>query len=202
MCPVWTIIERMFELQVDPVGPVASLGSGAELAEFVSRVGGSAGLDLVLSGLEATRRLQAWTAAEQLRLLAQLQARQDAVTDPDDKEWLGDEVGAVLQVAGGSARSQMHMAADLVRRLPTTHQLLAAGVLNPTQARELAEATRELSDDAASDVEARVLARAGEQTNGQFRISLRRAVNAAAPTLVEQRHQRAVADRSVKLYPG
>jgi hypothetical protein len=72
----------MFELEVDPVTPVAALESGAELASFVSTVSGTAGLDLVLSGLEATRRLQAWTAAEQLRLLAQLQARQDTVTDP------------------------------------------------------------------------------------------------------------------------
>jgi hypothetical protein len=159
-------------------------------------------LDRVLSGLEATRRLEAWTAAEKQRLLAQLQTRQDLVTDPDDKEWLGDEVGAVLHVAGGSARMMMHDAAQLTRTLPTSHQLLAAGILNPVQVRDLIDATRDLSADAASDVEARVLARAGEQTNGQFRVSLRRAVNAVAPMLAEQRHVRAVADRAVKLYPG
>jgi hypothetical protein len=178
----------MFESQVDPVAVVAGLGSGVELAEFVSAVPGSAGLHRVLSGLEATRRLEAWAAAQKQWLLAQLQARQDAVTDPADKEWLGEEVGAVLHVAGGSARTMMHDAAQLTRALPTTHQLLAAGVLSPVQVRDLVEATRELSDQAASDVEARVLSRAGEQTNAQFRVSLRRAVNAVAPQLAEQRH--------------
>ena len=79
----------------------------------------------------------------------------------------------------------MHDAAQLTRTLPTAHELLAAGVLNPVQVRDLIDATRDLSAEAAADVEARVLSRAGEQTNGQFRVSLRRAVNAAAPPLAE-----------------
>jgi hypothetical protein len=57
----------MFELRVDPAAVVAALGSGVELAEFVAAVPGQAGLDRVLSGLEATRRLEAWTAAEKQR---------------------------------------------------------------------------------------------------------------------------------------
>lgn len=133
-------------------------------------------------------------------MLAALQGCQDAVSDPDDREWLADEVGAVLRIAGGTARSRMVSAADVVTRLPGTLVQLTAGVISPVQARELGEAVSGLADDAAAQVEARVLARAGEQTNGQFRVSLRRAVIAAAPVVAEQAHARAVGQRRVRRF--
>ncbi len=154
-----------------------------------ARIGG------LLTGLEACRRLAAWNAAHEARLLAELQTRQDAVSDPDDREWLGDEVGAVLRVAGGIARTQMMHAAELIRRLPRTLELLSAGLITAVQARDLSEAIGALSNDAVTEVETRVLVRAPDQTNGQFRVSMRRAVLAAAPVLAEQAHADSVDER-------
>ena len=163
------------------VEAAARTAPGVMAAALVEGIGASASVSVLLGGLEALRRLEAWAAAEQARLLAQLQVHQDAVGDPDDREWLSEEVGAVLRVCGGTARSRMLLSAEMVRRLPETHGLLAAGAISAVQARELTEAIADLSDEAATGVETRVLGRAPQQTAGQFRVSLRRAVMAAAP---------------------
>ncbi len=79
-----------------------------------------------------TRGLAGWVAAVEASVLAALQA--DMVTSGDDKEFLSEEVGLILRLRGDHARSRMVEGFQLDRRLPTTHALLAAGVVTPVQA--------------------------------------------------------------------
>ena len=69
------------------------------------------------------------------------------------------------------------------------------------KARVIVEALTGLDDALATAVEQRVLPRAGQQTTGQLRASLSRAVLAADPAAAEVRHQRAVAERLVTVRP-
>ena len=89
-----------------------------------------------LAALAACQRLAGWVAAREAEVLGALQdeAQVDAA-DPDDREWLSEEVGAVLRLRGDYAKSRMLHAAELVRRLPDALALLGAGVVTPVQAR-------------------------------------------------------------------
>ncbi len=68
------------------------------------------------------------------------------------------------------------------------------------RARLIAEHTAVLDDDAARAVEERVLPRAGEQTTGQLRAALRRAVIAVDPAGAERRREEAERQAKVCLY--
>ena len=90
------------------------------------------------------------------------------------------------------------MATSLRRRLPATLAALEAGDICYRQAAHLVAAVRDLDDDAATAVEARVLGRAGEQTVAEFRRSVARAVLAVDPASAADRHQKAVAARTIE----
>jgi hypothetical protein len=189
---------------VTEVAPVTAIAAGPDAVSWL------AGLDLArcgqslrLEALALLRRQHAWEAALEAQLLATFQA--DAVVaaaDPDDREWLSEEVGAVLRLRADFAKNRMVTAHQLVVRLPSTLARLRDGSVTPMQARILAEAVVGLSDDAASTVEARVLPRAEDQTSTQFRRSVTRAIIAVDPRTADEAHRDAVADRRVSLIPA
>ena len=80
-----------------------------------------------------------------------------------------------------SAMAWASLAVRMRWQLPLTGAALADGTIDLVRAKIIAEATAVLSDDAAQQVEERVLAAAGEQTYGQLRASVHRAVIAADP---------------------
>jgi hypothetical protein len=108
-----------------------------------------------------------------------------------------EQVGAALRLSPGTAADRLAVARVLVGRLPATLQRLRRGQITYLHARKLAEAVLGVDDQTAADIEVRVLARAGEQTVGQFSASVRRAVIAADPRRAEQRHEDALAERRV-----
>ena len=168
-------------------GPVPGPEAAVWLAGVDPRVASAADR---FAALELVGRQASWLASIEAGLLASFQADADAAAaaHPAGKEWVGDEVGAVLRLRGDFARNRMAVATQLVRRLPATLGLLSGGVISPVQARDLAEAVTGRCDEVCSAVEARVLLRAPDQSSTQFRATLKRALIAADPDTADQHH--------------
>src|ERR1700761_2469919 len=170
----------------------APSGSLVGLTESASRDGRLAGLDddELIGVLRAWQRLGSWCASGLLKAIAELARRRPADRTPAApsgefpaqlSEFLGDEIAAALTLTARAADTQLSLSLDLEIRLPGTAQALPEGVITNAKAQLIAEATRILSDDDASAVEARILSRAGQQTTGQLRAAVARAVLAIDP---------------------
>ncbi len=147
-------------------------------------------------------REDAQSYARRLRLMAAMVERaQGRLRDSAGHCWLAEEVGAALRLAPSTAESHLETATDVVERLPGALALLEAGQISPTHVRVLSEETTRLSDEQTATVAARVLVRAPDQTVGEFRRSIRRAVKSVDTRAAEQRHVEAVADRRVRQFP-
>ncbi|MDQ3432954.1 MAG: 13E12 repeat family protein, partial [Actinomycetota bacterium] len=83
-------------------------------------------------------------------------------------ELVAAEVGAACCWSRSAASARVHLALDLVTRLPATMGALAAGSIDLARARVISEAVLPLAQPAATAVEQRVLPRAGEQTTAQL----------------------------------
>lgn len=190
--------------------------SGTVLAAELSAVD-PAGIDdeALVDAIRGWERLAAWAAAGQLASIAELARRRrpldregaDRGADSGHpglasvSEFAVDEVATALRLSRCAAGTRLHVAVELAERLPATAAALRAGELDAVKARRIAEATTALAAEAASAVERRVLPRAADQTVSQLRASLARAVMAVDPADVEERHQRAAADRRVCITP-
>src|SRR3954454_14435371 len=149
--------------------------------------------------LEEQRR---WFEAAQLRLLAVMQDR--------DTSKLGlaqDSVSLALQVPLRTAQGKLAQARTLVRELPGTLAAVSRGAISGEHARVVAEATWRLPDDPAlpmalEDAVLPPLLDGRCVTVPQFRARVRRACMALDPVTAEERHQRALADRTVGYVPG
>ena len=113
-----------------------------------------------------------------------------------------EEVAAALRIPYGVASERMHYASRLVNQFPATRALVAAGQLSYAHAVSLVRATKDLDPVVAGQVEERVLTRAPQQTVGQFRSSIRRAVLTLDPRDAEQKHQTAAEQRRVCVEPA
>src|SRR5262249_6704908 len=168
--------------------------------------------DGALAGVAASfRRLASWAAAGELAAVAQIASRSARA----DRRALVDELrrpargtaDAAGQVAlalamspdGASARTDLGVV--LGWRLRATGAALAAGQIDLSRARMIARVTGPLSEEAARQVEAAVLGRAGWLTLGQLHAALRRAVIKADPDGAERRRRRAERNAAVVLYP-
>jgi hypothetical protein len=111
------------------------------------------------------------------------------------------EVATLLHISDGAARARLRFAVELTTRLPATLAALRHGEIEEFKARLIADAVACLSDEHALAVEGRVVARAGEQTPGQLRNALARAVLAVDPVGAEERRRERVLDRRVESQP-
>ena len=159
----------------------------------------------------AYRRLASWAQAGELAVVAQMASR-SAVSDKASSTSEDGRPGKVpadaygqvslaLTLSQAGAEWWTNLAVDLQWRLPGTGQALRDGVIDLARARAIAEATAALDDAKARAVEDRVLPRAGDQTTGQLRASLRRAVITADPEGAERRREAAERRAKVVLYP-
>src|SRR5262245_25504172 len=154
---------------------------------------------VLVDAIMAAERLASFAAARQAELVAELASHRLAA-DPGGGEFVADEIGAALRISRVAASRRLGFALDLAR-LPATLQALRAGVIDVPRARAVAEATGCLPDELGRAVEAQVLPNAAEQTAGQLRAALRRAVLSADPAAAERRHQQQLALRRVELRP-
>lgn len=153
-------------------------------------------LDVVV----ALERQIAWLTSLQHRLVAQLRPSLVGVSSDDD--WVQEELGAALRLAPTKAGHRLRVARDLTSRLPATLAALGAGDLSPTQAGDIATARTHLDAGHAGMVEQRVLPKATEQSAGQTRRALKRAVLAVDPAGTVEREALAVHERRVLLIAG
>ena len=181
----------------------------AGLTDTVSRPDRIADLDddELIGALRAWRRLESWTAAGTLSVVAELARRRPADRTapanpgqfPDQpSEFLTDEVAFALTLTGPAAGTCLDLAMDLAIRLPGTAHALRAGIIDYLRARIIAEATRILSPDGARRVEALILAKAGQQTSGQLRAVLARTILAIDPEAAQRRREQAQKDPRIR----
>jgi hypothetical protein len=181
----------------------------AGLADAITRERGLAGLDddELIGALRVWQRIESWASASGLAAVAELARRRpDPGTAPAApgefpeqlSEFLSDEVAAALTLTGQAAGTHTELGLDLAVRLPGTARAHHQGLIDRPRARLIAEATRVLSDEHARAVEDQILAKAGEQTTGQLRAALARAVIAADPEAAAKRREEAQRDPRVR----
>ena len=107
------------------------------------------------------------------------------------------ELSLALTLTGRSADAYLDFAVELATKLPETMAALEAGQIDIIRARIIAEATHVLSAAHTAAVEDRIFPRAGQQTSGQLRAALARAVLAADPGAARARREEAQRDARV-----
>lgn len=123
--------------------------------------------------------------------------------EPTDDDWAREEIALAMQWSPNEAGRHLSAARDMVKwRLMPTRQLLAQGQLSYQHALAIAAATTRLSDEDVSAVEHQVMWHAPEQTVGELRRSLRKAVTTVDGLTADERHRAAVEDRSLQVVPG
>src|SRR5215813_5673877 len=187
-----------------PVGP--GLAGWLALARAADLENGA------LAGVAASfRRLASWAAAGELAAVAEIasrsartdrQAAVDGAGRPD--RVTADATGQValaLAMSPDGASAWTDLGVVLGWRLRGTGAALAAGEIDLSRARMIARVTGPLSEEAARQVEAAVLGRAGWQTLGQLHAALRAAVIKADPEGAERLRRDAERNAQVVLYP-
>ncbi len=102
-----------------------------------------------------------------------------------------DELAPALTMTLRAAETHLALAADLAARLPMTAAALEAGLIDMVRARIIFEAARVLTTEQAAAVEQLIFPRAEQQTSGQLRAALARAILAADPDAARRRRERA-----------
>jgi hypothetical protein len=212
--------------EVDHEAPPVILAGAEELLPGPTLAARLSALDVTTADgwdlIEAIRgfeRLVSWATAGQLAAVAALArrpaapgtapdpaeaAREQRLAEAHGEEHLGPDEFVVCELAMALATSRGAAAARLARAdalavLPGTFAGLRTGELSVPKAYAVVDAVAmaELPAPAAAGVEARVLGRAPEQTPGQLRAALRRAVMVADPAAAGRRHARAVRGRGL-----
>ncbi len=149
-----------------------------------------------VDALVALERHLAWLSGVQQRVLAVM-----AADDTSEDRWVREEVGCALRLSAVTAQRRLAVAETLAGTLAETGRALRRGRTSYLRAMTLAEATYGLDAETAAAVEARVLPRAGGQTLGEFKRSVRRAVHALDPARVEEQRAHAMTERRVCVSP-
>jgi hypothetical protein len=113
-----------------------------------------------------------------------------------------EEVAIEIGTSPHAAAGLILHARDLVTRLPTTMNALAAGEIDYRRALAMNDLTEVLSPEDAHRVELRVLAKGGRFNPSQFRQAIRYHVIKADPAAAEKRRQAARQQRDVTLMDG
>jgi uncharacterized protein DUF222 len=186
-----------------PGGPLAGLADAATRDGRLSELDD----DELIGVLRAWRRLESWCSSGTLAATAELARRRPADRTPPASatgfpaqlsEFTGDEVAAALTLTGRAADAQLELALDLALRLPATARAHHEGIIDHPKVRLIADLTRVLSDEHARQVEDKILPAAGQQTTGQLRAAVGRAVLAVDPEAAIRRREEAQRDPRVR----
>jgi len=163
------------------------------LADMLSEQSGGSDFER-LERIGAWDKVIAWAQASQAREIAGYVA-----CTTEDAESATAEVGLMLRVVARTAAARIGTAVDLVQRLPAVRAALAAGEISLPAARTVVDETLQLPAHEARAVADAVLEHASEQTPGQLRAAVRRAVLRADPDAVRRRCEQATRERGVWL---
>ncbi|MEO3820894.1 DUF222 domain-containing protein [Plantactinospora sp. B24E8] len=160
-----------------------------------------------LNGHDAVTMLQArarQVAYDQAQLLADLvevahcppgDADAPAARVEQVDEFAADEIRMALRLTRRAAEHTLHLAADLLRRLPQVHAALAAGDIDLPRARVLSEGTLALHEETARRLVSQVLETAAGLTPHQLAARLRALVIASDPEAARRRQARSIRHR-------
>ncbi len=159
-----------------------------------------------LERIGAWEKIIAWAQARQYEEIVDVVSRAesapaDGFTSTEAVASAEAEIGLMLRLSTGSAGWRVAEARQLVEQFPATFAALRTGSISLAKARIIADGCTDLGPGLAAAVEARVLPRAPEQTNGQLRAAVRRAVLRADGEAAQRRHRRKRRERGVVVYP-
>ncbi|MET4590222.1 DUF222 domain-containing protein [Arthrobacter sp. 754] len=175
--------------------------------------------DLCLDRLAGIARLEARTAAEKVRILAELLVVSTALEAPAQSPQeataqemaLIAEVACALTVGERTASTLLTESLELTTALPLTLAALQAGAISWQHARVMVDETTNLDASAAKALEAHFLdpgaenpnrgCPAGELVPSRFRHKARIWRERHHPVSIEERHTRSVADRRLEYRP-
>lgn len=149
--------------------------------------------------IEAIERVKAMVDGLQQRALsAVVDATEDAGVEGDLAR---HEVGAALRLAPVTAAHRTRVAHDMVHLRPATQRALETGRISYQQAAHLTDSVRDLEPEVSEAVEARVLAKAPEQTLAEMKRATARAIVSVDPPAALRRHRQAAAARTIDRSP-
>ncbi|GAA3055994.1 HNH endonuclease signature motif containing protein [Pseudonocardia yunnanensis] len=160
----------------------------------------------VLERIGGWEKIIAWAQARQYEEIARFVATAEAgppagMNQVQAVESAQAEVALMLRLSPGGVAWRVGEARQVVEEFPATFAALHAGVITLTKARIITEGCADLDAAAAGVVERKVLPRAPEQTNGQLRAAVRRAVLRVDGEAAVRRRERKRRERGVVLYP-
>jgi hypothetical protein len=150
-----------------------------------------------LDDFVAVLHLEAELASKKLVFLARYTALEEDGFDSEG-EYSSWEIAAVTRLAPRFVRGRIELAHTLTTRLPATLAALRAGTIDEYKAGRVATATEVLSDELATQVEDRVLPRAGECDATTLNSRLRYAVARVDPDGAAARAEGKRASRQVR----
>ena len=162
----------------------------------------------LVNSITGWRKLTSWAQAQELAAVAELGRRRGVMDDPELErdparelaaEFAPNEVALALTLTQYAAEWWTNLAVSISRRLPATWSALSEGTIDLGRAKLIDLWTTPLDDDLAQAVERKVLVRAGQQTTGQLRASLQRAVISVDPAAAERRRSQAEKNARVEL---
>jgi hypothetical protein len=147
---------------------------------------------------EAWEKQAAWVAAQSAAILVEV------VDDHpiDDDDFIREDVRAALHLSNYHACERIDVARALHTTLPATLVALGEGRISFPQVAALVKAVALLSPAVAAEIEERVLVKAPDQTVGEFRNTIARAVQSVDPKTAEDKHAAAAERRRVEMYPS
>ncbi len=162
----------------------------------------------LVNSVTGWRKITSWAQAQELAAVAEIARRRGVMDDPEverdparelEADFAPGEVALALTLTQCAAEWWMSLAVNLARRLPATWAALSDGTIDLGRAKLIDSWTTPLDDELARAVERKVLVRAGQQTTGQLRASLQRAVISVDPAAAERRRAEAEKNARVEL---
>jgi hypothetical protein len=140
-------------------------------------------------------RVEAHAVARKLAAIAELARRSP---EPEDQEFIADEVAHALAESRSRAEVLIDLAQTLQTRLPGTAAALDDGTISRYKAEIIARATALLDEAEARAAEDKVLDRAARLTPGGLRAAIAAAVMEVAPEKAKERRETAGKDARVE----
>jgi len=194
-------IEHMFETCAQPGSAVAAALEDVDFATI--------GDEELRHAMVAAEQLSSWAQAVGARAVAEIARRTTAelgggVSNPlvDPMRFVADEIAVELSVSKVAGSHRLAFALDLEVHSATA-KAFALGRLDRGKAEEICAALNLIeSDEFLPALETAAIEYGATHTRPQLKAWLRRRLIATEPEHVEQRHQQALRERKVRLFPG
>ena len=177
-----------------------TFGSAASLADEIDPAALDPNEQVRL--LQLAARLEAQACALRVATVAAIAGPAPSTESQRAEDFADCEVAAALRLSVNAARHQVEVARWLHRHLPATREALARGDIGYVQAMVVAEETWSLDPALLPQVEDLVLRRAAQQSPGQTRVAVRKAVARVDPERLAAHEAAARTVTDVRVVPG